>query len=49
MRQERITKESRRRTTRQAETAPLVLPESTPDLTDVDALLVSIEQLVGGA
>ena len=49
MRQERITKKSRRRTTRQAETAPLVLPESTADLAEVEALLASIEQLVGGA
>lgn len=49
MRQERVTKKSRRRTTRQDETAPLVLPESATDLSEADALLVSIEQLVGGA
>lgn len=49
MRQERITKNSRRRTTRQAETAPLVLPESAVDVTEIEAILASIEQLVGGA
>ena len=49
MRQERITKKSRRRTTRQDETAPLALPEQTANLAEIEALLASIEQLVGGA
>jgi hypothetical protein len=46
MRQERITKKSRRRTTRQREVTPQALPQAGADLSDADELLAQIEQLM---
>ena len=49
MRQERITKKPRRRTTRQQDATSQDVTQQPVDLTEADALLAHIEQLVGGA
>jgi hypothetical protein len=46
MRQERIAKKPRRRTTRQVQPAPLELPTKGADLGDADAILHEIDVLM---
>jgi hypothetical protein len=46
MRQERITRKPRRRTTRQHEVTPQDLPRSVTDVTEADEVLAQIEQLI---
>ena len=46
MRQEQIVKKPRRRTTRQAEVAPLKLSGTPANLTDADAVLDAIDELL---